>query len=199
MRRIFELAKVSKFQVDVLQQHLIRREVSLTSQVSQARSAKGSGGDKDSGSTRKRSADRKGKSPRSPFSSSRSSKKKSSPSYSSRPKPRSGSTTTKRGLSTERMEKTSVRQDKAANKFILDLGNNQEARIDYRPIGKNKLELYHSEVPSELRGRGIGKALARGAFELAANNKTKLRLTCSYLEDYMEKFGEPEFKRLVEK
>lgn len=208
MRRIFELAKVSKNQLDGVQHLISRREVSLTSQVCQAsRFGRGSSndieGDKEGG-FKKRFASRKGA--RSPFSSSRSSSKarttsplSASSSSRSRGKSKSRLTRNRGGLSTETMEGSSVRQDKAANKFTLDLGNNKQAFIDYKQIGKNKLELYHSEVPSELRGRGIGKALAKGAFQLAANGNTKLRLTCSYLAACMDKTSDPKLKKLVDK
>lgn len=93
---------------------------------------------------------------------------------------------------------SSVKHDREKNRFTLDLGNKQEARIDYKSIGHNKVEMYHSEVPKELRGRGIGKALAKGALEKALENNMKVKLTCSYLIDYLEKFADPKLKSIVD-
>lgn len=111
----------------------------------------------------------------------------------------------------------SVRHDKQGSRFILDLGNNQVARIDYRPVqGRqtNKfnlsgggrhghednqpvIELYHTEVPDELRGQGIGKQLARGALECASGANMRLKITCDYLRDYVHRFASPAEKKLI--
>lgn len=92
----------------------------------------------------------------------------------------------------------SVEHDKEKNRFTMDLGNKQVARIDYKSIGQNLVEMYHSEVPQELRGRGIGKALAKGAFEQALKNNMRVKLTCSYLINYLEKFADPKYKSIVD-
>lgn len=103
-----------------------------------------------------------------------------------------------RKSSTTTTSSSSVKHDKEKNCFTLDLGDKQEARIDYKSIGHNKVEMYHSEVPKELRGRGIGKALAKGALEKALENNMKVKLTCSYLIDYLEKFADPKLKSVVD-
>jgi len=97
------------------------------------------------------------------------------------------------------MQNNSVKHEPASTRFTMDLGGNQIARIDYKPIGKNKIELYHTEVPSELRGRGIGKALAKGTLEHASNDSIKVKLTCSYLVNYMDKCADPKYKKLLTK
>lgn len=99
---------------------------------------------------------------------------------------------------TEPPTTNSVKHDKEKNRFTLDLGNKQEARVDYRSIGKDSVEMYHSEVPQELRGLGIGKALAKGAIEQALKNNMKVKLTCSYLINFLEKFADPKLKSIVE-
>jgi predicted GNAT family acetyltransferase len=91
-----------------------------------------------------------------------------------------------------------VRHDKKAKQFVLDLGDNQIARIEYRQLGNGRLELYHTEVPESLRGKGIGKALAKGAFETAARSNLKLKVTCAYLQDYLKRFADDQYKKLVE-
>lgn len=92
----------------------------------------------------------------------------------------------------------SVRHDKGSHRFILDLGDNQVARIEYKPVGNNKIELYYTEVPVELRGRGIGKSLAKGALECAAKDNYKIKVTCEYLKDYIRRFAGDKYKKLIE-
>lgn len=121
---------------------------------------------------------------------------------------------TRSNRSTTSSGHNSVKHDKSHHRFTLELEDNQLAHIDYRTLspasksgGKNckVFELYHSEVPKELRGKGIGKALARGTFEHLAsrqqhnNDDVKIKLTCSYLIDYMNKHADPKFKKLLAK
>lgn len=92
---------------------------------------------------------------------------------------------------------TGVQHDKRNCCYTLDLGNNQVARIDYRVCGPSCIELFETFVPEELRGRGIAKVLARGVLDQAFSNKLKVKLTCTYLLDYFNKFADPKHKNLV--
>lgn len=98
-----------------------------------------------------------------------------------------------------KMSANSVKHDKNRHQFTLNLGDRMEARIDYKPLTGNKIEMYHTEVPVELRNRGIGRALAKGALERACQEKLKVKLTCSYLINYLDKFADQKLKSLVEK
>lgn len=91
-----------------------------------------------------------------------------------------------------------VKHDRTSKRFTLDLGNNRLARIDYKTIGPDKIEMYHSEVPAELRGRGLGKALARGSLEQAARENMRVKLTCTYLIDFVNKSTDPKLKRALD-
>ena len=92
----------------------------------------------------------------------------------------------------------SVQHDKRRKRFSLDLGDGQLARIDYRKLADGKLELFHTEVPAALRGRGVGRALARGALEHAASANLRLKVTCDYLLDYVKRFADDKHKQLVD-
>lgn len=102
-------------------------------------------------------------------------------------------------MSSEFLNPSSVRHEKTNKRFVLDLGHGREARIDYKSVGRNKIDMYHTEVPVEMRGRGIGRVLAKGALDQAATNNTKVKLTCSYLVNYVEKFADDNTKKRVEK
>ena len=94
----------------------------------------------------------------------------------------------------ETIEPEVVLLDQNKQRFVLDLGNGKVARIDYNLVedgdgGSNLIEMYHTEVPEDMRGQGIGKALARGAFEIARDLNIQCRLTCDYLIDYARRFA----------
>jgi predicted GNAT family acetyltransferase len=59
------------------------------------------------------------------------------------------------------------------------------------------ITLWHTEVPSVLRGRGIAGMLARTAFEYARDNKLKVDVVCPIALDFVQK--NPEFRDLVGK
>lgn len=102
------------------------------------------------------------------------------------------------------VEATGFEHEKELNRFTLNLRNNQKARIDYRILQRRSpdqgqpvvIELYHSEVPEQLRGRGIGKALASGALDCIESNKWRVVVTCSYLNEYMNEHAKEAHKRL---
>ena len=69
--------------------------------------------------------------------------------------------------------------DTAVKKFTLDI-NGEEAKVDY--IVKNdRLYLVHSEVPYDLRGRGIGKVLVEKTFEKLTEEGYEAVAVCSYI------------------
>ncbi len=58
-----------------------------------------------------------------------------------------------------------------------------------------RLVLVHTEVPPELRGRGIADALAKGALDYARENNLKVTPLCPFVQKYLERH--PEEKDLV--
>lgn len=91
-----------------------------------------------------------------------------------------------------------VRHDKKSKQFLLDLGDHQVARIEYRQIGKNLIELQHTEVPEALRGKGIGRALAKGALEKASQANLRLKVTCGFLRHYLDRYADEKYRKLVD-
>jgi hypothetical protein len=57
------------------------------------------------------------------------------------------------------------------------------------------LGLIHSEVPENLRGLGIGAALAESALQWARDNHRKVDVVCPLVLDYIAKH--PEYSDLV--
>jgi predicted GNAT family acetyltransferase len=57
--------------------------------------------------------------------------------------------------------------------------------------------MYHTEVPEELRGRGMAGQLAQAALDHASKESIKVKLTCSYLQHFVDK--NDKYKHLVAK
>merc|ERR1711962_1973693 len=102
--------------------------------------------------------------------------------------------------------------DKNNKEYRLTLQNlpnkNKEkeptALLQYEIIAPGTYELYHTEVPPEFRGKGIGKVIAKYAFDdllkksedtikekkgkdSSTSETPKLILSCSFLKGYWEK------------
>ena len=87
----------------------------------------------------------------------------------------------------------------------IDLRNNEEikqfettvngfvALIEYT-IKDNRIFLTHTEVPSELEGRGVGSLLVKNTLEEIERMNLKIIPACKYVKDYIKKH--PEYRRL---
>lgn len=64
-----------------------------------------------------------------------------------------------------------------------------EAFVEYE-LKEDKLILYHTFTPHELRGRGIAGKVVRFALNYARENNLKVIPTCSYVSAYMQKHSE---------
>merc|ERR1712027_111082 len=66
--------------------------------------------------------------------------------------------------STIRKEVGVLKHDALSKRFTLPVEGGHEAILDYDRVESNNaltFDLYHTEVPEALRGKGIGKVLAR--------------------------------------
>jgi len=59
----------------------------------------------------------------------------------------------------------------------------------YRESG-DRVALIHTEVPPELRGRGIADALARAALEDARRRGLRVRPLCPFVQAFMKRHPE---------
>ncbi|RWS17611.1 protein GTLF3B-like protein [Dinothrombium tinctorium] len=80
--------------------------------------------------------------------------------------------------------------NQSANEFYIQLGKDK-AVLNYEYLDRNKVELYHTEVPSELQGKGIAKILAKASFSVTAfdfvvDNNLQMKVTCTYLQKYLK-------------
>lgn len=81
----------------------------------------------------------------------------------------------------------------AARRFELTV-DNTTAFIDYRLSGQ-RIVLVHTDVPSELQGKGVGSALVRGALDLAVQRGHEVVPLCPFVASYLKRH--PEYLGLV--
>ena len=72
-----------------------------------------------------------------------------------------------------------IQHDKDRNMFVLDV-NGEEAKVEY-VMKDDKMYLVHSEVPHNLRGRGIGKELVLKTFEKLTEEGYQAVAVCSFI------------------
>lgn len=80
---------------------------------------------------------------------------------------------------------TAVRDVLARQRYELDAGD-ACAFIDYRRTG-GVVTMTHAEVPTALRGRGIGSILVAGALALVRERGEKVVPRCPFIEHYMRR------------
>uniref|UniRef100_A0A0N5ABD5 Protein NATD1 n=1 Tax=Syphacia muris TaxID=451379 RepID=A0A0N5ABD5_9BILA len=80
-------------------------------------------------------------------------------------------------------------------KFVASL-NGAKAVLNYKKLPKNVIDIYHTEVPVEFRGKGIAKQLCDSAFAYAAKNNLFVKPSCSYALKYASNASK-EFKDIV--
>jgi hypothetical protein len=64
-----------------------------------------------------------------------------------------------------------------------------ESHLEYVKV-ENVLNLNHTYVPSELRGKGIAGKIVKAALTYGKDNKLKIIPSCSYVADYIRRHKE---------
>ncbi len=64
--------------------------------------------------------------------------------------------------------------------------NHGDAELLYTKSNSGNIEVYHTFVPPEERGKGIAEGLALAAIEYAKKNKVKIVPKCSYMVHFFE-------------
>ncbi len=88
-----------------------------------------------------------------------------------------------------------VSDNTAKSRYELNV-DGHIAFVDYR-LRPDKIVLVHTEVPSELGGRGVGSKLARGTLDAVRKRGLKADIRCDFLASYIQKH--PEYADLVAK
>jgi predicted GNAT family acetyltransferase len=87
-----------------------------------------------------------------------------------------------------------VRRDATRRRYVATI-EGREAHLDFREIDSRTIDLVHTKVPVELRGRGIAGALVHHALEDARARGLHIVPTCPFVRGYLERH--PEYGDLV--
>jgi uncharacterized protein len=88
---------------------------------------------------------------------------------------------------------TNVVNNKAHHRFELTVDGHLAAT--YYKISGDVITFVHTEVPSELGGKGIGSKLVKGALDQVRSEGLKLVAECPFVKGYIEKH--PEYSALL--
>jgi hypothetical protein len=86
-----------------------------------------------------------------------------------------------------------VRDNRALKRFELDVGGH--TAVAYYQLAPGVITFTHTEVPSELGGRGVGSTLVRGALEAVRAQGLKVVPKCPFVGSFMGRH--PEFNDLL--
>ena len=82
-----------------------------------------------------------------------------------------------------------IDHDAAGHRFSAKLAEG-EAYLSYEPRPDGALDLRHTVVPEEARGRGTGEALVRAALEHARSSGRRVVPTCPFVRQFLEQHSE---------
>lgn len=84
--------------------------------------------------------------------------------------------------------KKALQQKVIAGRFEIEQ-DGRIAYLDYTVAG-NILALVHTEVPNDLRGRGLASELTRSALQWARDHNMKVDVICPVASAYLERHKE---------
>jgi predicted GNAT family acetyltransferase len=94
------------------------------------------------------------------------------------------------------MENLEVSNNEAKHRFEINLDAGT-AFFEYIKQGKDVYNLYHTEVPPQFEGHGVGSGLAKGALEYIKTQGKQIIPTCPFVAAYLKRH--PEYQELVKK
>jgi predicted GNAT family acetyltransferase len=83
---------------------------------------------------------------------------------------------------------TEVHDNTAKHRFELDAEGHVAAA--YYELAGDVITFVHTEVPTELGGKGIGSKLVRGALDQVRARKLRVVAKCPFVKAYIEKHPE---------
>ena len=89
-----------------------------------------------------------------------------------------------------------VRHDEGRSRFVVDLGDGDEAYLDYEEREDGVLDYTSTFVPEEHRGRGIAEQLVVTALNWARETGREVVPTCPYVNHVVQDVH-PRFRSLL--
>ncbi|XP_041076568.1 protein NATD1-like [Polyodon spathula] len=89
-----------------------------------------------------------------------------------------------------------VKHDREKQRFTIKLEHDtsEQAVLYYEYTGNKKVNLLSTVVPTEFRGKGIGKRLAEAAMDFVVEENLKADVSCWYIKQYVEENPLPNYK-----
>ncbi len=92
------------------------------------------------------------------------------------------------------MDSTTFSDNKDKRQFELNV-DNCTCLLCYAKPGDGNIELYHTEVPVQLEGKGHGSQLVEKCLEKIDEEGLKVIPSCSFVRRYIERH--PEWQKLL--
>ncbi len=92
------------------------------------------------------------------------------------------------------MENLEVKNNQTKNQFEANL-DGKTALIKYSKEDDGTLNLFHTEVPDEFEGKGVGSQLVKNALEQIKAADLKINPSCPFVANFIKRH--PEYKNLV--
>ncbi|XP_029364928.1 protein NATD1-like isoform X2 [Echeneis naucrates] len=94
-----------------------------------------------------------------------------------------------------------VDHDRQNRRFTVRPGSGSAAHecavLSYSFIGDKEVDLMSTYVPEALRGQGVAALLSQAAVEFLVEGNLKARVSCWYIQKYMEEHPQRHFKDLI--
>lgn len=74
------------------------------------------------------------------------------------------------------------------NKFVYMVGDTEKGVLEFRIEG-DQVDIYHTYVDDDLRGKGIASKLVEMAFDYFDKNNYEVKCSCSYARNWALKHG----------
>ncbi len=91
-------------------------------------------------------------------------------------------------------ENLKVTHNEAHRRFEIDL-DNKKALIQYKKQSEDTLNLFHTEVPKEFEGKGVGSQLVKQTLEQIKAEGKKIVPSCPFVAIYIKRH--PEYNTMV--
>ncbi len=92
-------------------------------------------------------------------------------------------------------ENLKVTHDEANQQFEIAL-DDKKALIQYKKQGDDTLNLFHTEVPKEFEGKGVGSRLVKQTLDQIKAEGKKIVPSCPFVAIYVKRH--PEYQTMVE-
>ncbi len=87
-----------------------------------------------------------------------------------------------------------ITHNKNASKFFT-INEGKESVLEYIMVNSKTINMIHTYVPVEMRGRQIAASLVEAGLEYAEENNLKVIPSCSYVRTYIN--GNEKYKKLI--